>query len=128
MAALLLSCFLILAFAIFAIAVGAGAALGALAQSLDEQALGGYVSLVKLVEYLFIGGSAVALVFGILGLRSCWSRRQPAGLSAAGTIVAVIALVLHVVLLIFTAHAADDMLREKPYWNKGSSPRGPWGR
>jgi hypothetical protein len=128
LASLLLGCFLILVFPIAAVGCGAGAALGALARSVDEHALRGWVSVVKLAVYCLIGAAALALVFGFLGLWSAWSRRQPAGLAVAGSSVAVLALVLHLLLLVIYDRLAEDMMRERPYWHNGPRPVQPRGQ
>jgi len=126
-AALLLGCFLVLVFPLAAVGSGAGAALGALAQSVSDGDLLEWVSLVRIAVFTLIGAAALALMLGFLGLRSAWSRGQPAGMAVAGTSVAGIALVLHILLLVIYNHLAEDMLRERPYWGNGSRSAPPRG-
>jgi hypothetical protein len=126
-AALLLGCFLILVFPLAAVGSGAGAVLGALVQSFSDGDLQEWVSLVRIAVFILIGAAALALMLGSLGLRSAWSRGQPAGMAAAGTSVALIALVLHILLLVIYNHLAEDMLRERSYWRSGSRSAPPRG-
>jgi len=115
--AFLLSCFLIFLFPLMGAAGFAGIVLGALSTPVvDEHTLREYVLLGKLVLYCLIGAAALALVFGLLGLRSARLRRQPAGWAVAGTSVAVIALVLQVLLLLLLVQGAEDMIRVKKDW------------
>jgi uncharacterized protein (TIGR03067 family) len=117
LAALLLSCFLIFLTPIFGIAAGAGAALGALSTpKVSEHTLREYGFLAKLAVCCLIGAAALALVFGLLGLRSALSRHQPVGLAVAATSVAVIALLLQVLLLFFCIYFEEDMIRVKKDW------------
>jgi hypothetical protein len=118
LAALLLGCFLILVCPIVGIGIGAGSVLGALRQSGDEQALREYAALAKLPVYCLIGAAVLALAFGLLGLRSAWSRREPAGLAVAGSIVAVIALVVLVLMLFLFNRFTEDMIRERPFFHQ----------
>jgi hypothetical protein len=117
MAALLLSCFLIFLFPIMMAVGGAGAVLGALSTPVvDEQTLREYISLGKLAVYCLIGTAVLALVFGLLGLRSARSRHQPVGLAVAGTSVAVVALLMQVLLLFMVVQVTEDMIRVKKDW------------
>jgi hypothetical protein len=124
LAALLLGCFLILVTPILGVGIGAGAVVGAISKSVDEPALREYMSLAKLPVYCLMAAAALALTFGLLGLHAAGSRRQPAGLAVGGTIVAVIALVMQILLLVLFNRFAEDMIRERPFFHKAAFPGG----
>jgi hypothetical protein len=113
LAALLLAAFLLLLFPVMLLAEFLGAVVGVLSQAVDEHALRGYATLMSAAVYGLIGLAALAVVFGLVGLVSALVRQQPAGLSVAGSVLAVAALVLQVVLLVVTYRVVDDTLKEK---------------
>jgi hypothetical protein len=116
-AALLLGCFLIFLFPVMVAAVVAGAALGALSTPVvDVPTLRVYIFLGRLAVYCLMGAAALAVTFGLLGLRPARSRNRPMGLAVAGMSLAVIALLLQVLLLVLFGHITEDMIRVKKEW------------
>src|SRR5262245_4360115 len=113
LAALLLGCFLLVLFPVMLLAEFAGAAVAVQDRSMDESAFrfftGGFVA----VAYGLIGVAILALIFGVIGLISALVRGQPAGLSCAGTVMAVASLALHILLVIITHRVVEELRREK---------------
>jgi hypothetical protein len=66
-----------------------------------------------------------ALICGIIGILSAFFRRQPLGLAAGGTVVAIVAVVVTVILVLI-ADKCIDWTREyqkhrfSPEWKKGN--------
>ncbi len=124
LAALLLSCFLLVMFPVLLIAVFLGAVVGVMSLTTDEQSLRVYAAYFNNALYGFAGAAVLALIFGIIGVMSAVFRRQPAGLAIAGSIVSVLALVTQLLLLLMVHRVVDDMIRDKPLWQQQIGPPG----